>query len=183
MTNTFRALPAFLPGVHLLEPRQFTDARGSFVKTYHDATWAGASLYFTPREEYYSISHRGVLRGMHFQIPPHDHVKVVYCPSGRVMDVLLDLRRNSPTFGQCMAQELSAENRLILFIPAGLAHGFLSLEDRTVMVYKATIVHSPAHDAGVRWNSFGFKWEHAAPVVSDRDAAFPALADFASPFD
>lgn len=182
MSGPFNSLPAPLPGVRLLEPRLFGDRRGAFVKTIHEPAWREAGISFEMREEYYSVSHRGVLRGMHFQTPPEDHAKLVYCPVGRVLDVLLDLRRGSPTFGQCAAQELSAENRLILVIPTGIAHGFLSLEERSMMIYKTTTVHSPAHDAGIRWDSFGFDWGREIPVVSERDAAFPALAGFSSPF-
>lgn len=182
MSLLFRSMPTPLPGVHLLEPRLFSDERGSFTKTYHEPAWREAGIDFEMKEEYHSVSHRGVLRGMHFQTPPQDHAKVVYCPHGRVQDVLLDLRRNSPTFGRAAARELSAENRLILFIPAGVAHGFLSLEERSILVYKTGTVHSPEHDAGIRWDSFGFDWGHTAPVVSARDAAFPSFANFSSPF-
>lgn len=182
MSSPFNSLPVALPGVRLLQPRLFSDQRGSFIKTYHEKAWHDAGIGFAIKEEYYSISRQGVLRGMHFQSPPEDHTKIVYCPSGRVLDVLLDLRRNSPTFGQPVAMELSAENRLILVIPTGIAHGFLSQEEQSVMVYKTSTVHSPAHDAGIRWDSFGFDWGWGNPVISKRDTAFPALADFSSPF-
>lgn len=182
MSGFFKTLPVALPGVRLLEPRNFSDRRGAFIKTYHESAWHEAGISFSMKEEYYSISRQGVLRGMHFQSPPEDHTKMVYCPSGRVLDVLLDLRLNSPTFGQSVAMELSAETRMILMIPAGIAHGFLSLEEQSIMVYKTSTMHSPAHDAGIRWDSFGFDWGPDVPVLSDRDAAFPALADFASPF-
>ena len=182
MSGPFNSLPVALPGVRLLEPPLFRDQRGTFIKTYHEPAWLAAGLPFAMKEEYYSVSRLGVLRGMHFQTPPEDHAKVVYCPCGRVLDVLLDLRRGSPTYGQCAAWELSAENRLILIIPSGLAHGFLSQEEGSVLVYKTGTVHSPALDAGIRWDSFGFDWGWPAPMVSDRDRAFPALADFSSPF-
>ena len=182
MNGPFNSLPMALSGVRLLEPRIFSDRRGAFIKTYHEPVWRDAGISFVMKEEYYSISHRGVLRGMHFQSPPEDHTKLVYCPSGRVLDVLLDLRRSSPTFGQSVAMELSAENRLILIIPSGIAHGFLSIDEQSIMVYKTSAVHSPAHDAGIRWDSFGFDWGRDSPVVSERDAAFPTLADFSSPF-
>lgn len=183
MRGPFNSLPVALPGVRLLEPRLFSDRRGAFIKTYHEPAWHEAGIPFAMKEEYYSVSHRGVLRGMHFQTPPEDHAKLVYCPCGRVLDVLLDLRRGSPTFGQCAARELSADNRLILIIPVGIAHGFLSLEDRSVMVYKTTTTHSPDHDAGIRWDSFGFDWGREPPMVSERDAAFPTFVDYSSPFD
>ncbi len=182
MSAFFNELPVSLPGVRLLEPRVFRDPRGAFVKTYHEQKLRAAGINFVMREEYYSVSGRGVVRGMHFQRPPEDHAKLVYCIRGQVLDVLLDLRRDSPTFGQFASRELSAENRLIFSIPTGIAHGFLSREEASVMVYKTTTVHSATHDAGIRWDSFGFDWGVAAPIVSERDAAFPTLADFATPF-
>ena len=161
----------------------FSDQRGAFIKTYHEEAWHEAGINFTMKEEYYSTSRQGVLRGMHFQSPPEDHAKMVFCPRGRVLDVLLDLRRNSPTYGQSASMELSAENRMILIIPTGIAHGFLSKEDQSIMVYKTSSMHSHTHDAGIRWDSFGFGWGQDISVISERDAAFPALADFSTPFN
>ena len=171
-----------LPGTLLLAPRIFLDHRGDFVKTMHEGLYGDLGVEFKPVEEFLSTSHQGVLRGMHFQLPPHDHAKLVYCVRGRVKDVLLDLRRNSPTYGQATAMELSAANRHILYIPQGLAHGFLSLEPDTVMIYKTTTVHQPSHDAGIRYDSFGFDWETTTPIINDRDLAHPPLSAFVSPF-
>lgn len=171
-----------LPGVMLLEPRTFTDARGRFVKTFHAPDFASLGIAFNPLEEFYSVSHRGVLRGMHFQLPPHDHAKLVYCVRGRVLDVLLDLRRASPDYGRAVSAELSEENCRIFYIPPGIAHGFLALEDHSLMVYKTTSVHAPTHDAGIRWDGFGFDWGAGEKIISERDRGFPALRDFVSPF-
>ncbi len=171
-----------LPGVHLLQPKVFIDTRGDFVKTFHVGAFAELGIDFKPVEEFFSTSRKGVLRGMHFQLPPHDHAKLVYCIRGRVLDVLLDLRKASPTFGQFASAELSRENHHQFYIPSGIAHGFLSLEDDSVMVYKTTTVHAPTHDAGIRWDSFGFDWGIAAPLISPRDLAFAALTEFGSPF-
>ena len=171
-----------LPGVKVIRPFVFEDARGNFVKPFHEGQLAAHSIAFAVREEFFSTSAAGVLRGMHFQLPPHAHQKLVYCITGRVLDVLLDLRRDSATFGKAVAFELSAANRHVAHIPIGFAHGFLSLQDGSCLVYKTDAVHAPTHDAGVRWDSFGFFWGSAAPVLSLRDAAFPALAEFASPF-
>jgi dTDP-4-dehydrorhamnose 3,5-epimerase len=182
MNGLFQELSAPLPGVRLLEPRAHRDERGSFVKTFHADAWREAGLELAMREDYYSVSGRHVLRGMHFQVPPESHTKMVYCVSGRVLDVLLDLRRSSPSFGQCAGREFSAANRWMLLIPPGIAHGFLSLADEATMVYKTTTVHSPAHDAGIRWDSFGYNWGLSSPLVSPRDASFPGLAEFDTPF-
>ena len=182
MSALFNELPAPLPGVRLLEPRCFRDERGSFIKTYHEEAFRDLGIQISTREEYYSVSHRGVIRGMHFQVPPADHIKMVYCVCGRVRDVVVDVRRSSPTFGVAASCELSAENRLLLILPSGFAHGFQSLDEGSVMVYKTTNGYSPEHDAGIHWASFGFDWGAVRPVISNRDAAFPRFADFVSPF-
>ena len=171
-----------LRGAFLIEARCHEDARGDFVKTYHRSAFFEMGISFTPAESFYSTSRREVIRGMHFQTPPAAHAKVVYCISGRVMDVVLDLRKSSPTYGQAVSHELSRENHRQFFIPIGVAHGFLSLDENSVLVYATDTVHSPSHDAGVRWDSFGFDWETREPLVSPRDAGFPDLTDFVSPF-
>ena len=176
--------PTGLAGLVVLEPRVFTDLRGTFVKTFHDSAFRELGLAFAPREEYFSTSHKNVVRGMHFQVPPADHAKLVYCVTGAVLDVVLDLRRNSPTYGGTFAGELSETNRRSLFIPTGFAQGFLALTDNALMVYKTSTVHDPACDRGIHWQSFGFTWPlgGATPILSKRDEALPPLADFNSPF-
>jgi len=171
-----------LPGLHLIRPPVSQDARGSFVKTYHADRFRELGIAFEPREEFFSTSAKNVVRGMHFHLPPVAHAKLVYCITGRVLDVVLDLRKNSPTFGKCCARELSAANRLMFFMPVGVAHGFLSLEDNSTMVYQTSTVYSPAQDAGVRWDSFGFHWPVQTPVLSERDLKLPGFREFSSPF-
>jgi dTDP-4-dehydrorhamnose 3,5-epimerase len=171
-----------LNGVRVFCPAVARDRRGLFVKTYHQGQFAEQGVNFETREEFFSISGKNVLRGMHFQIPPHDHAKLVTCLRGRILDVLVDLRRSEPTYRTAWSAELTEENRRVLYIPSGLAHGFLSLTDDALVHYKTTTVHSPEHDAGIRWDSFGFPWPTANPVLSARDAAFPVMNDFESPF-
>ncbi len=174
-----------LPGVKILRPFVFEDARGNFVKPFHEDQLAAHGIHMTLREEFFSTSSAGVLRGMHFQVPPHAHQKLVYCITGRVTDVLLDLRKNSPTFGESAAFALSAANRHVVFIPAGLAHGFLSLEDDSCLVYKTDCVHSPDSDGGILWDSFGFHWPlsgNREAIISERDLKHPRFPDFDSPF-
>jgi len=171
-----------LAGVQVIRPRVFTDARGSFVKTFHAPAFREAGRPFEPQEEFFSTSAKNVLRGMHFQLPPAAHAKLVYCVAGRVLDVVLDLRKSSPTFGRSYTRELNDKNRELLFIPIGFAHGFLALADGATMVYQTSTVHAPAQDAGILWNSFGFDWPVKDPVLSERDRRFPALRDFESPF-
>ena len=177
-----------LPGAWLVGLKRFEDARGSFVKTYARTAF-DAALGLAPardpafdcREEFYSVSNQGVLRGMHFQLPPHDHVKLVYCAVGAVLDVLLDLR-NGPGYGRRASVQLDAGTPRLLVIPRGIAHGFLSLADGSLMVYKTSTEHAPSHDAGVRFDSFGQDWGCDAPVLSERDRKHPTLAEFVSPF-
>jgi dTDP-4-dehydrorhamnose 3,5-epimerase len=160
----------------------FQDARGSFRKTWHPELLARHGIRMPLAEEFYSVSERDVLRGMHFQTPPHDHEKLVYCAAGKVLDVVLDLRRLSPTYGKTWSWELSPENGHLIYIPRGFAHGFLSLLPGSVMVYKTSTLHAPDHDAGVRWDSFGFEWPVAAPILSPRDQEHPQFTAFVSPF-
>jgi dTDP-4-dehydrorhamnose 3,5-epimerase len=182
------ATPAFttavtgFAGLTLLQPRVFEDSRGFFVKTFHAEIFYQLGIPFEPREEYYSISSAGVLRGMHFQSPPAAHAKLVYCLGGRVLDVVLDMRRDMPTFGHAFSCMLDNVRREVLFIPKGFAHGFLALEDNSLMVYKTETIHAPASDAGIAWNSFGFEWPTNSPVLSERDSRFPAWQGFSSPF-
>ncbi len=175
-------VPTELPGLQIIRPKIFCDTRGSFVKTFHRETFQELGLDFEPQEEFFSVSHKNVLRGMHFQTPSAAHAKLVYCLVGRVLDVVLDLRKNSPAFGCSYARELNATNRELFFIPVGFAHGFLALEDNATMVYQTSTPHSPAHDAGIRWDSFDFDWPVKNPILSERDKKFPILSEFASPF-
>lgn len=171
-----------LPGVKVLRPFIFEDERGNFVKPFHEGQLAEQGISMTVREEFFSTSAKDVLRGMHFQIPPHSHQKLIYCISGRVLDVLLDLRKQSVTFGRSVGIELSAANHHVVSVPLGFAHGFLSLEDNSCLVYKTDAVHSPESDLGVRWDSFGFDWPVAAGIISERDLNHPPLSDFTNPF-
>src|SRR5258706_10890808 len=178
----FEAVATGFPGLLVLRPRIFEDRRGVFVKTFHSDLFRELGIPFQPREEFYSTSAKGVLRGLNFQLPPAAHAKLVYCLEGRVLDVMLDMRRSSPAFGRAFSCELDAVRRELVFIPAGFAHGFLALEDNSLMVYKTDVVHTPDCDSGIAWNSFGFEWPVTSPVMSDRDSRFAAWRDFSSPF-
>ena len=171
-----------LAGLQVIRPRVFEDVRGRFVKTFQAPAFREAGLPFEPQEEFFSTSAKDVLRGMHFQLPPAAHAKLVYCIAGRVLDVVLDLRKSSPTFGRSHARELNDQNRELLFIPIGFAHGFLALQAGATMVYQTSTVHAPAQEAGILWNSFRFDWPVKDPVLSERDRKFQALRDFKSPF-
>ena len=169
-------------GCFRLQPRVFQDARGRFVKPLVVSQLQAHGLRTDFVEQYHSTSAPGVIRGMHFQTPPHAHAKLVYCAAGAVTDVLLDLRRQSPTYGQAIALPLTAESGHALYLAAGIAHGFVAAIEPALMIYNVTSEYAPAHDSGVRWDSFGFDWGVTAPVMSERDRSFPAFADFVSPF-
>ena len=153
-----------LAGTWLYRLNCFRDSRGYFVKTYLGSALEAQGVHFNFAEEFYSSSKRDVIRGMHFQRPPHDHMKLVYCPVGGVRDVLLDLRPG-PGYGRFASVELREQNPCFILIPQGVAHGFLALTDDAVMVYKTSTEHAPTHDCGVRWDSFGFDWQCPTPVM------------------
>lgn len=171
-----------LPGCFLLQPDVREDARGRFVKPFNRAWFQQNGLDHAFEEVFYSVSHRGVLRGLHFQTPPHEHAKLVYCMAGRAFDVLLDIRVGSPTEGRHACFELSAVQGNMLYMPPGIAHGFCALSDDVRMVYQTTSAHEPASDQGILWNTAGIRWPDMPHTVSDRDQAFAAYADFSSPF-
>jgi dTDP-4-dehydrorhamnose 3,5-epimerase len=175
-------VPTDLPGCVIVQTLARDDPRGSFAKTFHLNTFAAAGLRTDWREEYHSHSRRGVVRGMHFQLPPTDHAKLVYCLAGEVLDVVIDLRVGSPTFRRTISAPLTAGNGRGLYVPSGCAHGFASLSEDSLMLYKVTSVHSPDCDAGIAWDSIGFNWPIDAPLLSERDARHPVLAAFDSPF-
>ncbi|MFT0713961.1 dTDP-4-dehydrorhamnose 3,5-epimerase family protein [Flagellimonas lutimaris] len=172
-----------LPGCYTIITNDFKDDRGVFFKTFHIGYFKEFGLEVDWKEEYFSISNKNVIRGMHFQNPPHDHVKVVTCLSGSVTDVILDLRRNSPMYRSFVKISLTADSDCkMVYIPRGCAHGFLSLENDTLLHYKVSSVYSPKHDKGVKWNSFGFNWGVENPVISERDSLHPPLNEFKSKF-
>ena len=171
-----------IPGCFEIIPRIFRDHRGLLVKTFHEQLFRENDLNTSWREEYYSVSRGGVLRGLHFQRPPHDHVKMVYCAEGSVLDAVLDLRKGSPSYGRHILIELSSATGNMLYLPSGLAHGFYVTSETAVMMYKVSSVHAPDCDSGVLWNSAGIPWPDETPALSDRDARFPALENVSSPF-
>jgi dTDP-4-dehydrorhamnose 3,5-epimerase len=171
-----------LPGCYELQPKVFKDHRGTFVKTFHEEVFKKYQLNINFAEEYYSFSHQNVFRGLHFQMPPKEHTKMVYCVQGEVIDAVVDLRVGSPTYGKGETFSLTAEKANIIYIPPGFAHGFYVLSKTAIMMYKVSTVYSPEHDTGIHWNSVGIAWPTANPLVSKRDNEFVALSDFNSPF-
>lgn len=171
-----------LPGCKLIDLPHSSDERGRFVKTFHQAELLKCGIEFQHKEEFYSWSERHVLRGMHFQTPPFAHQKLVHCAAGQVLDLLVDLRKSSATFGQSCTVALSAAQPQLLYLPIGIAHGFLALTAQTLMLYQTDSLYAPAHDKGINWRSLSIHLPLSEPVVSSRDQGFPALDRFESPF-
>lgn len=171
-----------ISGLKIIEPRIFEDTRGKFIKTFTNDFFQENGLNIDIKESYYSISHKDVIRGMHFQTPPYEHVKLVYVPFGKIIDVVLDIRKDSPTYGKYFSIELSSDNGKIVIIPKGLAHGFKSLQDNTNVTYMQTTCYAPNNDAGIQFDSFGFEWKSENPKISDRDISFESFNAFKTPF-
>jgi dTDP-4-dehydrorhamnose 3,5-epimerase len=180
--STMQLSPTTIPGCWEIHYPAHSDARGNFVKTYQFSTFGERNLEATFVEVFYTISGKNVLRGMHIQLPPADGSKLVYCIAGRVMDVVLDLRRGSPTFGRYAVIELAANKHNAAYLSRGVAHGFYVREAPALMVYHITAEYVPELDTGIAWNSFGAPWPHPAPLISQRDASLPAFQNFDSPF-
>jgi dTDP-4-dehydrorhamnose 3,5-epimerase len=166
-----------LPGAFLIEAERREDERGFFARTWcaHEAADRGINA----RIVQCSISYNrksGTLRGMHYQEAPFQEAKLIRCTRGGIFDVLIDLRRESPTFGRHIAETLTADNRRMLYAPEGCAHGFQTLEDDTEVFYQMSAFHSPEHARGVRWNdpAFNIAWPPAGErIIADRDRRYP----------
>jgi dTDP-4-dehydrorhamnose 3,5-epimerase len=169
----------------ILEPTVFRDSRGAFFESFNEAKFrveTGLNISFVQDNE--STSSKNVIRGMHFQVPPKGQAKLVRVVKGAVLDVVIDLRKTEPTFGQHYKIELSAENKQQLFVPEGFAHGFLVLEEQTVFSYKCSNYYSKELESSLRWNdpSFSIDWPIENPILSDRDREGVLWTEFQSPF-
>ena len=171
-----------IPGCYEITPKVIEDSRGRFIKVFHNPSFKkwGINEHFT--EQYYSVSNKRVLRGLHFQTPPYDLSKLVYCVAGKVIDVVLDLSKGSPTYGKHFMLELNSDTANLLYIPRGLAHGFYVISEQATLVYNVTTAYNAEYDKGIHWQSAGILWLDNNPIVSPRDRQFPALIDFESPF-
>lgn len=174
--------------VQLVRPKRFGDARGWFTEVYSVPAFDALGITPTFVQDNHSLSVPAfTLRGLHFQTPPRGQDKLVRCIRGRIFDVAVDVRRDSPTYGQWVGAELSAENGHQLFIPIGFAHGFVTLEPDCEVTYKCSDTYAPDHDGGIRWDdpAIGIEWPIPAgisPELSAKDRVQPLLADFDSPF-
>ena len=168
-----------VPGVLVVETGCFFDERGFFSETHSQKVWHDAGFEETFVQDNLSLSAKGTLRGMHYQLDPHGMGKLVRVVKGSVFDVAVDLRQGSPTFGQWAGQVLSGDNRLALWVPVGMAHGFLALEDDTFASYKCTSMHAPEAERSLSYKdpAVGIEWPFEPALVSDKDAAAPLLAE------
>jgi dTDP-4-dehydrorhamnose 3,5-epimerase len=175
-----------LPGVVILTPRRFGDARGFFSESWQHRRMAEAGFDIDFVQDNHSLSREaGTVRGLHFQSPPHAQAKLVRCGRGRLFDVAVDIRRGSPTYGRWVGVELSFDNGRQLLIPEGFLHGFVTREPDTEIVYKCSDYYDPACDGAIAFDDpdIGIDWGlTSAPILSDKDRAAPRLADFDTPF-
>ena len=170
-----------LPGLLLLKPKVFADHRGHFYESYRADFFAKIGLDVSFVQDNQSLSNKGIVRGLHFQSPPRAQDKLVRVVAGAVLDVAVDIRKNSPTYGKVFAVELTAENFLMLFIPKGFAHGFATIED-AVFTYKCTNYYDKASEAGIIFNDpeLNIDWGIENPLVSEKDLELPSLKQFLS---
>lgn len=170
--------------IQYIKPLRFEDHRGFFSESYNRRRYKKLGIHIDFVQDNHSLSHQvGTLRGLHFQAPPHAQGKLVRCGRGAIFDVALDIRRGSPTYGQWQGYKLTAENSHQLYVPIGFAHGFMTLEPDSEIVYKCSDYYAPELEGAVRWDSCGIDWPlPGVPILSDKDAIAPALADFESPF-
>lgn len=188
MASSPHLIETAITGVWAIRPQQFPDNRGSFSETYNAASFAEVGIRLSFVQDNQSISARkGTIRGLHFQIPPLAQAKLVRVIKGSALDIAVDLRRGSPTYGRHVSRVLSAANQEQLLIPTGFAHGFCTREDDTVVLYKVSNFYSPPHERGVRWNdtTLSIDWgiSEAEALLSERDQAYPGLAELSSFFE
>jgi dTDP-4-dehydrorhamnose 3,5-epimerase len=173
-----------LEGLLIIKPTVYEDDRGYFFESFNQDKFKDAGLDLRFLQDNESKSKKGVLRGLHFQAPPFAQGKLVRVMRGSVLDVAVDIRKNSPTYGKWESIVLSGQNKWMYWIPAGFAHGFATLEDDTIFFYKCTNVYNKASEGSILWcdPELNVKWGIIDPVISDKDKISPKFSDFVSPF-
>jgi len=169
-----------IEGLLLIKPKVFPDNRGDFFESYAEKDFMNAGVPHRFVQDNQSRSHKNVLRGMHFQAAPFEQGKLVRVVNGAVLDVASDIRKNSPTFGKSYSVMLNGSNNLMLWIPPGFAHGFLALEDNTVVIYKCTSPYNKDSEKGIKWNDpdLNINWGISNPLVSEKDNKLPFLKEY-----
>ena len=177
---------AIINGIVVIEPTVFVDKRGSFLESYNKNEFEKVIGKVSFIQDNESISSKGVLRGLHYQTPPFAQAKLVRCIEGEVLDIAVDIRKGSPTYGLYHSEVLSCENKKQLFIPRGFAHGFLVLSDSATFAYKVDNAYTKDNEAGIQWNDkqLGIKWgvKESEILISDKDVQLPLFSKFKSPF-
>jgi dTDP-4-dehydrorhamnose 3,5-epimerase len=173
-----------IEGLLIINPKVFADARGYFFESYNETVFKQNGIEANFVQDNQSLSNTGVLRGLHFQAPPFDQGKLVRVINGAVLDVAVDIRKNSSTYGEYVAMELTEENKTMFYIPPGFAHGFLTLRDNTIFSYKCTNVYNKASEGCVLWNDkdININWKISNPILSEKDLVGTPLKEFTSPF-
>lgn len=168
-------------GLYVIHPRIFTDSRGYFFESFRSDNFIKAGISFVPVQDNESKSVRGVIRGLHYQLKPHDQAKLIRVITGRIYDVAADLRKNSPTFGKWYGIELDSENKTQFFIPKGFAHGFSVLSETAIIQYKCDNIYNPLYERGIALNDpdLGIDWKlnDMEPVISEKDMKHPMFRD------
>src|SRR5690554_5406625 len=179
-----QVINTFIEDLVIVQPRFFSDNRGYFFESYNYRDYEKNGLPMRFVQDNISKSQKGVLRGLHFQKPPYEQGKLVQVLKGEVLDVAVDLRRESPTYGQHFTIKLNEENKTQLYIPAGFAHGFATLKDETVFAYKCTNYYHKESEGSIYWNdkTLGIDWLIENPIVSDKDQIKNSFDNFISPF-
>lgn len=170
-----------ISGIRLFKHRKFGDERGMFWELFKESS---NCLGFDFKQDNVATSQKNVLRGLHFQSPPHDQGKLVHVLNGKVLDVIVDIRKGSPTYGSWASFELSAQNGLVLWVPPGFAHGYATFEDNTIFHYKCTNEYQPSSEGGLMWNdkALSIDWKVNNPIISEKDKKNANFADFQTPF-
>ena len=183
-SKTLKFTTTDIQGLIIIQPKVFGDHRGYFFESYSATSFKSEGLDLNFVQDNQSLSNKGVLRGLHFQKPPYEQGKLVRVITGAVQDVVVDIRKDSPTYGKSFSIRLTEENQTMLWIPPGFAHGFCTLEDQTIFTYKCTELYYPESEDGLMYNDpmFNIDWELASVQLSDKDKIHQAFTSFKSPF-
>lgn len=179
-----KVIDTFIEGLKIIEPDVFKDNRGYFYESYNEKRFFDAGLTMKFVQDNESMSQKDVVRGLHFQLPPYSQGKLIRVIQGEVMDVAVDLRKNSSTYGKHYSIVLSSENKLMFYIPEGFAHGFKTMKDNTIFSYKCTNFYNKASESGIIWNdaTLNIDWNVENPILSEKDKVNQRFEDFNSPF-
>lgn len=176
-------IPLSIEGCYKIIPNIFEDARGLFIKTFHNELYEASGIKINIAEEYYSISNKNALRGMHFQIAPRQHYKLIYCIAGEIQDAFVDLRQNSPSFQKAETIVLNSTDKNIVCIAPEVAHGFLTLSEQSIVINKTSSVYAPDYERGIHWQDSGVPWKTNNPIVSIKDKNLPKLKKYITEVD